>query len=68
MIQLIFGDSAKGFKITAHADVLGLVESAENAHLRELGDSRKQYELQMFVSSLEYRIKSFQHVSMMVFQ
>ena len=50
------------------SDVIRLVEPAEYAHLRELGYSCKQYELQMFVSPLEDGIKSFQNIAMMVFQ
>ena len=56
--KLIFGDAAQGFIFTAHADVVGLVETAEHAYLRELRHAGEQYELQVLVGILEDPVES----------
>ena len=68
VFQFFLGDTAQGFIAYVHADVGRLVETAEHAYLRELGNSGEQDELQVIVRSLEYRIESFQHFPVPVLQ
>ena len=51
-----------------HTDVVRLVEPAEHAHLRELGHSCQQDELQVCIGSLEDGVEGLQHVAVSVFQ
>ena len=67
-VQLLLCYSAKRLVVHAHADVIGLVETAENTHLRELGHTRQKHELKVTVGSLEYRIETLQYVPVAVFQ
>ena len=39
--QFIFGNSTQRLVISYHTDVIRLVESTENTHLRELGNTRQ---------------------------
>ena len=67
-VDLFLRDAAQRLVTSVHADVLRLVETAEHAHLRELRHARQQHELQMLVCHLEYRVKGFQHVAVMLLQ
>ena len=59
-LQFLLRNAAKSLVTPVHADVCRLVEAAEHAHLRELGDPRKQNELQVVISSLEHGIEAFE--------
>ena len=66
--QFFFGDAAKCVETGVVADVCRLVETAEHADLRELGDSREQHKLQMLVRELENAIKAFKYLAVIVFK
>ena len=51
--------SAEGVVSAVIADVLRLVESAEDAYLRELCYSCEQDELKVLVGKLEYAVETF---------
>ena len=48
--------------MSVHTDVIGLIESAEHAYLRELRHSREHHKLQVLVGILENAIESFEYI------
>ena len=66
--HLLLCDAAEAFVIGCQADVVRLVEAAEDAHLRELGHPCQQHELQVRVRPLEDRIKALQHRAVPILQ
>ena len=68
MIKFIFGYSTQGLILFVHTDVRRLVESAEHAHLRELGHTGQQHKLEVGVRFLENRIETLQDIAVMLFQ
>lgn len=65
--QFDFRDTANGLVVVVHTDVLGLVEPAENAHLRKFRHPREQHETQMGIGGLESGIKTFEDAPIVVF-
>ena len=61
--KFILCNTAKRLITSIHADVIGLVESAEHTHLREFGNSREHNELNVFVGVLENAIESFENIT-----
>ena len=57
--EFVQGYSAECVVSAIVADVLWLVETAEDADLRELRYSREQDELKVLVGELEYVVKTF---------
>ena len=57
--QLVLRYAAKCVVSRVIADVIRLVESAENTDLRELSHTCKQHELKMFVSEFEHAVETF---------
>ena len=49
-------------------DVVGLVETAEHADLRELGHAGEQHELQMFVGEFEHAVESLENLAVVFLQ
>ena len=68
LAHLLPGNAAESLVAVVHADVLGLVEAAEHADLRELGDARQQHELQVAVGRLEGGVERLQDVAVAVLQ
>ena len=66
--HLLLGDAAQRLVSRVHAYVGWLVETAEHAHLRELGHPGQQHELQVIVGGLEHRVKTFQRLAIAVFE
>ena len=66
--HLISGDSTQGSILVAHTYIVRLVEPTEHTYLRELGNTSKQYKLQMLVSCLEDRIKPTQRLTVITFE
>ena len=65
--KFFFSNAAQRFVTPVHTDVIRLVESAEHAHLRELGDSGEHHKLQVLVGILEQTVESFQKIAVVVF-
>lgn len=65
-LHLLLGNAAQGIKLPAHTDVLGLVETAENAHLREFGHTGEQHKAQVGVGSLERRVEALEDVAVVI--
>ena len=51
--QLLLADAADGLVVSLHGDVVQLVELAEHAHLRKLGDAGDEGKLQVVVLALQ---------------
>ncbi len=66
-VQFLFGDAEQGVVACRQTDVVGLVETAEHADLRELGHAGEQHEAQMLVGGLEHRIETFENLTVPVF-
>ena len=66
--HLISGNSTQGSILVAHTYIVRMVEPTEHTYLRELGDTCKQYKLQMLVSCLEDRIKPTQRLTVIIFE
>ena len=66
--QFLLRNTAKCFVLAMHTDIKWLVESTEHAYLREFGDTRQEDKLQMFVGTLENRVKGFQYITVLFFQ
>ena len=47
LLKFLLRDAAQGLVLPAHADVVGLVETAEDTYLRELGHACEEHELQV---------------------
>ena len=52
--EFFLGDAAECLVVGGHRDVVEVVERAEDAHLRELGDAGDEDELQVVVEGLEW--------------
>ena len=61
--QFIFGDTAKGGIRRLHADIVQLVQIAEDADLGKLGDSGQKNKTQIAVGTFQHSIKSFQRTA-----
>lgn len=61
--QLLLADAANGRELGVHADVLQVVELAENTELRELGDAGEEHEPQPCVACFEWRIELAHHLA-----
>ena len=61
--KFILCNTAKRLITSIHANVVGLIEAAEHAHLRELGNSREHHEMEVFVGVLKYSIESFENIT-----
>ena len=55
--DFLFADAADGCKRWQHGDVLQIVQLAEDAKLRELGDAREENKMQMGVAVLQRRVE-----------
>ena len=67
-VKLLLGDAAECLVLAVHTDILRLVETAEHAHLRELGHTRQEHELKMLVGTLEHRIETLEDIPVLLFQ
>ena len=66
--QFLLCYSAQGVVPAVHADILRLVEPAEDAHLCELCHSGEEHELEVGVCGLEYRVEASQYIFMPILQ
>ena len=61
-LHLLFTDTAEGSVWLVHADILNVVQFAENTQLRELRDACQEHETQIRVARLERAVEVPHHV------
>ena len=61
--HLLFGDAAYAGIVWSHGYVLQIVEFAEDAELRELGDAREEDKMQIWVAVFQRRIEIAHHIA-----
>ena len=66
--QFLLRDTAKRFITLVHADVLRLVEAAEDTHLGELRHTRQHHEAQVSIRCLEGTIETFEDIAVIILQ
>ena len=68
LFQFFICNTTNSIILRRHADIIRLIKITEHTYLRELSDTGKENELQMFVSSLKGGIESTKHVSVFLLQ
>ena len=62
-LHFLHRDTADGGKVGKHTDVLQIVQFAENAQLRKLGDAREEHEPQIGVTVLQRTVEVAHHLT-----
>ena len=65
-MQLFLGYTAEGIEAGIETDVIGLIESAKHADLREFSYSREQHKLQVLVGQLKDTIESLEYLAVII--